>query len=228
MAFLICYNFIMKNRDYKEFAVGEIYHIYNRGNNKEKIFLDNQDYRAFIFRLGLSLGFNFKELSENPLMYFPRSRIRINSKPNLFKLHSFCLMPNHFHLLIEQITDIPISSLILKLCTSYSMYFNKKYKRVGNVFQDCFKSVLIKSNPQLMWNSAYIHMNPVEAKLVDDPKDYEWSSYKDFLDKRDLIFISKDLIPTIFTNKEKFIKETCKNTQESDLSRVPLDIEFDE
>ncbi len=213
----------MKNRDYKEFAIGEIYHVYNRGNNKEKIFLDEQDYRAFIFRLGLTLGFSPKELSENSLMYFPRSRIRINSKSNLFKLHSFCLMPNHFHLLVEQITETPISNLILKLCTSYSMYFNKKYKRVGNVFQDCFKSVLVKTNPQLMWNSAYIHMNPVEAKLASNPKDYEWSSYKDFLDKRDLVFISKDLIPVIFTTKERFIKETNKKYQEGDMSRVPLD-----
>ncbi|MEK7669146.1 MAG: transposase [Patescibacteria group bacterium] len=218
----------MKNRDYKEFTIGEIYHVYNRGNNREKIFLDEQDYRAFIFRLGLSLGFSSKELSENPLMYFPRNRIRINSKPNLFRLHSFCLMSNHFHLLIEQITETSISNMMLKLCTSYSMYFNKKYKRVGNVFQDCFKSVLVKSNPQLMWNSAYIHMNPVIGNLVDNPKDYEWSSYKDFINKRNLVFISKNLIPLIFTSKEKFIKETCKNIQESDLPRVPLDIEFDE
>lgn len=217
----------MRNRDYKEFAVGEIYHVYNRGNNKEKIFFDEQDYRAFIFRLGLALGFSRKELSENSLMYFPRSRIRINSKPNLFKLHSFCLMPNHFHLLIEQVTEIPISNLILKLCTSYSMYLNKKYKRVGNVFQDCFKSVLVKSNPQLMWNSAYIHMNSVVAKMVDDPKNYEWSSYKDFLDKRDLVFISKDLIPIIFITKERFIKETNKKYRKGDMSRVPLDIDFD-
>jgi len=136
-------------------------------------------------------------------------------------------MPNHFHLLVEQITNIPISNLILKLCTSYSMYFNKKYKRVGNVFQDCFKSVSVKSNAQLMWNSAYIHMNPVEGKIVNNPKAYEWSSYKDFLDKRDLPIISKDLILKIFTNKEKFIRETCKNTPENDMSRGTLDIGFE-
>lgn len=215
----------MRNRDYKEFAAGEIYHVYNRGNNRENIFFDEQDYRAFIFRLGLSLGFSSKELLENSLIYSPRSRIRINSKPNLFKLHSFCLMPNHFHLLIEQISDISISNLILKLCTSYSMYFNKKYKRVGNVFQDCFKSVLVKSNPQLMWNSAYIHMNPVVGKLINNPNDYRWSSYRDFTNERNFSIVSKDLIPIIFTNKKNFIKETCKNVPESDMSRVPLDID---
>ncbi len=213
----------MINRDYKEFAAGEIYHIYNRGNNKEKIFSDEQDYRAFLFRLGLSLGFSAKELAEEPLLQFPRSRIRINSKANLFRLHSFCLMPNHFHLLVEQITEIPVSNLILKLCTSYSMYFNKKYERVGNVFQDCFKSVLVKSNPQLIWNSSYIHMNPVEAKITRNPKDYEWSSYKDFLEERNLLIVSKNLIPQIFTTKEMFVKETCRKSVENDVSRGTLD-----
>jgi len=213
----------MINRDYKEFSAGEIFHIFNRGNNKEKIFLDEQDYRAFIFRLGLVLGFDQKEFENEPLLQFPHSRIRINSKRNLFKLHAFCLMPNHFHLLIEQISDVPISNFILKLCTSYSMYFNKKYKRVGNVFQDCFKSVLVKSNPQLMWNSAYIHMNPVEANIVNNPEDYMWSSYCDFIDKRNLIIVSKDLIPKIFSTKENFIKETCKTSIDSDMSRGTLD-----
>lgn len=212
----------MKNRDYKEFATNEIYHIYNRGNNKENIFLEEQDYRAFIFRLGLSLGFSPRELSENStIMKFPKSRVRINSKSNLFKIHSFCLMPNHFHILIEQLTQIPISNFMLKLGTSYSMYFNKKYKRVGNVFQDCFKSVTIESNPQLMWNAAYIHMNPVIAKFVSNPEDYEWSSFKDFIGLRDLNIVSKNLILETFGSKQKFVEETKKKG--GGVSRVPLD-----
>ena len=74
------------------------------------------------------------------------------------------------------------------------------------------------------FNKKYL---PRNAKLVDNPKDYEWSSYKDFLDKRNLVFISKDLIPVIFTNKKRFIKETCKNVQKSDMSRGTLDIDFE-
>lgn len=213
----------MQNRDYKKFAAHEIYHVYNRGNNKEKIFLDRQDYSAFIFRLGLVLGFSPKELAESELLYFPKSRVRINSKPNLFKLHSFCLMPNHFHLLIEQCTDTPISNLILKLCTSFSMYFNKKYKRVGNVFQDCFKAVNVKTNPQLMWNSAYIHMNPVVSKMISDPIDYEWSSYRDFMDNRKLIITSQDLIPEIFTNKKRLDIETKNLVKNNSVSDILLD-----
>jgi len=102
----------MKNRDYKNFASGTILHIYNRGNNREKIFFDEKDYKAFLFRTGLVLGIEQEVLQKENLTSVPYSRIRINAKENLFKLHAFCLMPNHFHLLIEQIGDIPISKFL--------------------------------------------------------------------------------------------------------------------
>src|SRR3989344_5923821 len=110
----------MGNRDYKNFASETIFHTYNRGDNKEKIFFDDQDYRAFLFRLGLSLGFEPEELSHE-LCSSPNSRIRITEiNKSDFKLHAFSLIPNHFHLLIEQCNETPISKLISKLCTSYA------------------------------------------------------------------------------------------------------------
>jgi len=199
----------MKNRDYKNFTPETIVHIYNRGNNKKKIFLDDQDYKAFVFRLGLCLGFTEEELNKEKLIAMPYSRIRItDTDKNDFKLYAFCLMPNHFHLLIEQIGDIPISKLISKLCTSYSKYINKKYKRVGHVFQDCFKAVIAEDNPQLMWTSAYIHMNPVKDRLIKHPEDYKWSSYNDFASDRNLSIVNKDFLIEVFGNRNNFIKET--------------------
>jgi|SRR3989344_495281 len=198
----------MRNRDYKEFASGAIAHIYNRGNNKEKIFFDAQDYTAFLLRLGLALGFDEKELTKEKMLSMPYSRIRItNASKNDFRLHSFCLMPNHFHLIIEQTRDVPISKLISKMCTSYAKYLNKKYKRVGHVFQDQFKSVLIESDRQLMWASAYIHMNPVKDGLVKQPSEYKWSSYSDFAKERNLLIIHTDFLKSIFGQKN-FEKET--------------------
>jgi REP element-mobilizing transposase RayT len=161
------YNREMKNRDYKKSANGNILHVYNRGNNKEKIFFDEQDYRAFLFRLGLCLGFTEQELCKENLTSMPYSRIRItDASKNNFKLHAFCLMPNHFHLLIEHIKDVPISNLMLKFCTSYAKYINKKYKRVGHIFQDQFKSVLIENNPQLMWTSTTTYSLPQMILLI--------------------------------------------------------------
>ena len=216
------YNNVMKKRDYKEFAPGVIAHTYNRGNNKEKIFFDNQDYQAFLFRMGLVLGFEEKDLKREKLLHFPYSRIRIEGVKNLFKLHAFCLMPNHFHLLIEQCKDEPISKFILKTCTSYTMYINKKYGRVGHLVQDRFKSNLIENDEQLMWTSAYIHMNPVKDKMVSLPEKYEWSSYKDYIGERNLPIISTDLLIDLFGDKNSFIKETLNYfSKEDDVKARP-------
>lgn len=213
----------MRNRDYKHFAPGAIVHIYNRGNNREKIFRDDQDYKAFLFRIGLALGIESEILQQENLLSVPSSRIRINADKNLFKLHAFCLMPNHFHLLIEQIGEVPVSKLISQISTSYAMYVNKKYKRVGHVFQDQFKSVLVDSNPQLMWVSAYIHMNAVKDGLVKTPSEYKWSSYADYTSKRNLIITHTDFIKSIFGEKN-FEKETFTLVSQEKMSRGILDI----
>lgn len=215
----------MKNRDYKDLAPGAIVHIYNRGNNREKIFLDEQDCKAFLFRLGLALGFVENDLKKESLLSLPYSRIRITDmNKGDFKLYVFCLMPNHFHLLVEQTKDVSISKLLSKVCTSYSMYFNKKYKRVGHVFQERFKSVLIENNPQLMWTSAYIHINPVKDGIVKSPEQYVWSSYNDYNRDRNLPIITKDLLLGLFGDKNSLIKETLNCLKNEDLmSRTVLD-----
>jgi REP element-mobilizing transposase RayT len=199
----------MNNRDYKNFAPGAIFHIYNRGNNKEKIFFDEQDYKALLFRLGLCLGFTEEELNQEKLIAMPYSRIRITdmNKSN-FKIFAFCLMPNHFHFLIEQIGDTPISKLIAKLCMSYVKYINKKYKRVGHIFQDQFKAVLMENNSQLMWTSSYIHMNPVKDGLVKHPKDYKWSSYNDYFSNRNLPIVNKEFLIETFGDVNNLIEQT--------------------
>ena len=199
----------MNNRDYKKFLPSTIFHIYNRGNNKERIFFDEQDYKAFLFRLGLGLGFTQEELNKEKFIAMPYSRIRITeTKKNNFKLLTFCLMPNHFHLLIEQVEDVPISKLLSKVCSSYSKYINNKYGRVGHTFQDCFKAVLVENNPQLMWTSAYIHMNPVKDKIVKHPSEYLWSSYNDYINKRNLPINSKELLISTFGDIKNFQKQT--------------------
>ncbi len=199
----------MNNRDFKEFASGSIYHIYNRGNNKDRIFFDDQDYRAFLFRLGLCLGFTEEKLNQDKLIRMPYSRIRITeTNKNNFRLLAFCLMQNHFHLLIEQIGDITISNLMLKLCTSYAKYINKKHKRVGHIFQDQFKSVLIENNPQLMWTSSYIHMNAVKDKIIKHPSEYIWSSYNDYASDRNLPITTKDLLIETFKGQKNLIEQT--------------------
>lgn len=193
----------MKNRDFKEFFPSAIVHVYNRGDNKEEVFRDEQDFKAFLFRLGLGLGFDQDELNNNILTSAPYSRIRItNAEKGYFLLHAFCLMKNHFHLLIEQCQDISISKLILKVCTSYSKFVNKKYGRVGHIFQDSFKAVTIKSDPQLMWILSYMHTNPVKDGIVKHPGEYQWSSYNDYKIGRGLPIVHTDFLKESFKNND--------------------------
>lgn len=189
----------MINRDYKEFSPGEFYHVYNRGVGKMNIFIDEEDYNFFLNRLFESVH---PEMLKN-LKFTPRRKLL---PENSFELTAYCLMPNHYHILIKQIDDLPISLLMSKVCTSYSMYFNKKYERVGSLYQDIFKCVRVESNAQLLWLSAYIHNNPVKSKIVNDPFSYKWSSAKEYLDSSTKNMCSKSVIMEQISNKTHYKK----------------------
>jgi len=154
------------------------------------------------------LGIKKEHLNNSELTKSPKSRIRIESlEPGSFKLHAFCLMPNHFHLLIEQCSEETISKLFLKFLTSFSRYVNLKHKRVGYVFQDRFKAVQIESNSQLMLISSYIHMNPVKDNIVRKPENYKWSSYNDLISDRNNHLICDKFLVDIFGGVNNFIKQ---------------------
>lgn len=189
----------MNNRDYKKFSIGSYYHIYNRGNSKNNIFLNDDDFNFFILRLNQNLF---------PSLY-KESYSRIGSlPPDAFSLISYCLMPNHFHFILRQNKEIPTSKLISRICTSYSKYFNKKYEKVGHLFQDQFKQIIIEDNEYLKWLSAYIHQNPKIAKLSKEPEDYSWSSYQDFLSyvKVGLVSCDKNIILDQFQTIKEYKK----------------------
>ncbi len=193
----------MNYRDYKKFAPKEIYHLYNRGVGKMDIFKDSQDLFVFLLRLKENI---FPELiDQSKLSWLEKRRKLLPS--HSFDLISYCLMPNHFHLLIQQKTDLSITKLISKICTSYAIYFNKKYNRVGAMFQDQFKAVLIKNNEQLLWTSFYIHKNPLEAKLVKSLNNYKWSSYSEYCNfKEDNGLCNKNIIFEQFNSPKSYLK----------------------
>jgi putative transposase len=129
------------------------YHAYNRGVNKRAIFLDGRDYIVFLNLLKRYLAPSH-EVSRSNTTY-----------PNFSKdveLLAFCLMPNHFHLLLYQLHDKGITELMRSLTTSYSMYFNHRYNRVGPLFQGKFKARMINRDDYLHHISRYIHLNPKE------------------------------------------------------------------
>jgi REP element-mobilizing transposase RayT len=171
----------MNNRDYKQFAAGEYYHLYNRGNGKMDIFKDPEDYAFLRKRLTEYLQPGPHTMGTIAVGRKDPVQRRKAFPVGAFSLIAFCLMPNHFHLLMRQNADVPLSTLMLNLWTGYSKYFNKKYDRVGTLFQDQFKAVRIDDDVYLTWLSAYIHQNPTVARLTERPEDYPHSSYREYM-----------------------------------------------
>lgn len=151
---------------YKRYSPNAFYHVYNRGVNREKIFKDSQDYTMFLFFLKRYFG---STVDQNSIG---------EDYPNFFgqiELQAFCLMPNHFHLLIFQ-RDVEAMKQTLKCVTiAYAMYFNKRYDRVGPICQQRYRAALIDSEEYLLTISGYIHLNP------DDYLSWQWTSLPYYL-----------------------------------------------
>lgn len=139
----------------KEYVSDTYYHVFNRGVNKRSIFKDDKDYAVFLNLLKRYLG--EKPVRDKSNREYPWFRGKI-------QLLSFCLMPNHYHLLVYQQNDTAMTDLMRSVCTSYTRYFNKRHKRVGHLFQDRFKASRINSDEYLLHISRYIHLNPRDYK----------------------------------------------------------------
>ena len=141
------------------FSDGEYYHIYNRGNSRQIIFLDDKDYgvfQQFLYLMNMEKRITTREVGSSAYSYV--------REVQLVHIGAYCLMPNHFHILLTQKADNGISKFMQKVSTAYVMYFNKKYKRTGGLFEGKFKSKHIGTDTYLKYLYAYIHLNP--AKLI--------------------------------------------------------------
>lgn len=165
------------------FANGEFYHVFNRGVEKRLIFLDKRDYRRFIEAL------YYYQFENPPTRFSLRNRsslIREGKRIDSLSVEivCYCLMPNHFHLLLKQVVENGVSIFLSKVANSHTKYFNTKYKRVGPLFQGSFKGVRMEDEEQLNHVSRYIHLNPLVDYLVEDLLEYEYSSYPEFLGQK--------------------------------------------
>ncbi|MCX6755486.1 MAG: transposase [Candidatus Nomurabacteria bacterium] len=174
----------------KNIAPEEYYHIYNRGMQKQPIFENDSDRLRFLF---LILTFQGKELIKNisrevkqnvqsSTLHISKETTKNVAQNRQVELVSFCLMPNHFHLIVKEKEEGGIAKYMQRILTSYTKYFNKKYNKSGHLFQGSYKSILIEDDRQLMHLSAYIHKNPSEIKGWKNKEDkYYWSSYNDYI-----------------------------------------------
>lgn len=206
-----------------KFAKNHIYHIYNRGVEKRNIFIDDDDRQRFIHYL---FELNDKENANNLTFYFNQSAgeiepscLKKERRPRklLVEILAFVIMPNHYHLLLKEREDGGIVKFMQKLGTGYSMYFNKKYERVGGLFQGRFKAVLINKDAHFMYLPHYIHLNPLYlnyggstsiVKKLDFLKNYRWSSFPDYVGKKNFPSVtSRAFLLDFFGGSEKYKKD---------------------
>ena len=138
---------------------GAFYHVTSRGNERKSIFKSNRDREKF-------------------LEYFESATLRYDAK-----IHSYCLMENHYHILIETPSG-NISQIMHHINGAYTTYFNVKRDRSGHLFQGRYKGILIDADEYAKELSRYIHLNPVRAKIVEKPEEYKWSSFQDYIGER--------------------------------------------
>lgn len=220
----------------RAYASENVYHIYNRGVEKRKIFLDEQDYAVFLHLLKYYLS-PINPNEPYPFMKFKNfSVIRPRLLTNLEKqidLIAYCLMPNHFHLILKQHSENGVTNLLRKVSTTYAMYFNKRYERVGYLFQGPFRAVTVDSDYYLIHLSRYIHLNPSELTGCL-PVNYPYSSYKHYIGEKHASWVKPEIILSFFdrTNLLPFLKhypsyqefvEKCDISSNEILGNLTLD-----
>ncbi len=182
------------NRNFNFFAELEFYHLYNRGVDKRKIFNGDQDRDRFLMLLYICNSDETVHLSNLGSVQLD-SVLKLPRGNTLVDVGIYCLMPNHFHLLVKEKVKGGVSKFMQKLTTAYTMYFNKKYERSGALFQGVFKAEHCSSDKYLKYLFAYIHLNPIKIIQADWKetgienskkaekflRGYEYSSYLDYL-----------------------------------------------
>jgi len=218
----------------KVYAPNSYYHVYNRGVNKQAIFEDEQDYGVFLSYLKTYLlprdeRALQEQLADPRLSYKEKNKIvrilRLNNFSSEITLISYCLMPNHFHFLLKQTEPTSIDRFMNSLGTRYTMYFNKRYKRVGPLYQNVYKAVLVESEEQLLYLTSYIHRNPIKklalkgdafrAAILKQP-----SSYLEYLEERKTDWVHPKEVINFFSRKNPRLSYQSFVEQASDYSPI--------
>lgn len=199
-----------------EFSLEQYYHIYNRGVEKRTIFLDEADHERFVRLLYSANSDTSIYLSDHQ----GEGLSKILRGKQLVAIGGWCLMPNHFHILIKEVTENGISIFMQKLLTGYSTYFNRKYYRKGILFESKFKAKHLDTDTYLKYQYTYIHLNPIgiidkgwKKKEITDKdkarkflKEYKYSSYKDYMGevREENTILNKEEFPEYFITSTDF------------------------
>jgi len=190
-----------------------IFHVYNRGVEKRVVFLDGADWMRFTASL---VVFNSKDATDpnaHRLMEVSLPSLRPKKDEQLVELMAYCLMPNHYHLMLRPRIEHGLTEFMRKLGTGYTNYFNLKYNRVGALFQGKFKSRFVETDAHFNWLPHYIHCNPFDGSETSITA-YPWSSYQEYAHKnmpeqKHINIIDPSFLSAWFETPEQFCQETA-------------------
>ena len=236
----------------REIITDGIYHVLNRGVDKRKIFLDEEDYLRFVHDL-----FEFNDIeSVNNLTYFFRNKFKNNGvvapprdishskirpyvsqedkKPRklLVEILAFCLMPNHYHLMIKPKYDDGLFKFMKKLNMGYAKYFNEKYTRSGALFEGRYKSAIVRDDSYFIHLPYYIHLNPLDLEFpewrigkienyesaIKFLENYRWSSFPDYIGKKNFPSVTqREFLLKFWGGSTQYKEEVSRWLKERDL-----------
>lgn len=214
----------------KTYVENGYYHIYNRGVEKRLIFLNEQDYSVFLsylreYLLPKDEKSLYERLSNSDTSLKEKDKIlkllRLNNFNKEIVLIAYCLMPNHFHFFVKQNSLGTIDKFMNSLGTRYTMYFNRKYKRVGHLYQGVYKAVLLRTDEQFIYLSKYIHKQAL--KLKNQP-----SSYPEYIGIRKTLWVQPDEALSYFSKNNPSLSYKSFVTEANDDSVVLEDLTLDE
>jgi len=183
-----------------EFYKSGYYHVYNRGNRKKEIFHDKGDYVYFL-----------KKLKQ----YRAENNIRIVA---------YCLMPNHFHFLLQQKSNTSISAFMMALGRDYAEFYNHKYKAEGRLFQGPFKAQEVLSEQYLIHLTRYIHLNPLDIdEKVSGLGEYPWSSYPEYVGVRSGTLPEMDGVIRDVDDYKNYVLEGSEFRIKDELKKMAID-----
>jgi putative transposase len=213
---------IVPNRD-AYLVEGEVYHVFNKSIAEFKIINDESHFFRVINVIRYyqsvkpTLSFsNFIKMKQENL----KSDYYLNEK-RLIEIIAYAIMPTHLHLILRQLEDNGILIFMRNILNSYSRYFNIRHNRKGPLWEGRFKKVRIKSDEQLLHLTRYIHLNPVTAYLVNNPKEWKMSSYREYLDlveEKDRICKYNDILEIDPENYRKFVEDRI--AYQRDLAKI--------
>lgn len=219
-----------------------LYHVLNRGVDKRKIFLNDKDYLRGIHDL-----FEFNdEAPVNNLTYFFRNnskdvgrhyikRAERKARKLLVKIHAFCLMPNHYHLILSESTENGIPLFMKKFNGGYAKYFNEKYERKGALFEGRYKKVIIKDEAHFIHLPYYIHLNPLDlimpewrerrlsnfTKAMKFLNSYRWSSHPDYAGEKNFPSVTqREFLLEFFGGNEQYKRGITEWLKELSIDNV--------